>query len=391
PVSPSTFLDTILSVLGRGQILDKPDRQGTRAAGSVTAGCLTGARLLLVEDNDINREFAGKLLRSEGIDVDEAVTGREAVDKVRQQSYDAVLMDIQMPVMDGLQAARLIRGLAEAPGGERFATLPIIAMTALAMAHDAEKSQAAGMNDHVTKPIVPERLLSALVKWIHLPQDRMATARPFAVTASAAVEFPADLAALGSLDAREGVRRIGGRLESYRKQLRRFREHYPDAVAELRRMVRENRLGNAEDYCHALKGVCGNIGAVALYEKTVEIDSRLRQGEVPDDASLEEMRVLLAYVMADIDSLAVLPATAAAEPRVVLSRTEIGDRLERLRRALEYDLGEAEGLLAELRGGLAGDVNEPVLTEISAKADIFAIDEALALVDVLRERLQFAT
>jgi HPt (histidine-containing phosphotransfer) domain-containing protein len=166
--------------------------------------------------------------------------------------------------------------------------------------------------------------------------------------------------------------------------LRRFRDHYADAVSELHRLVRERRLESAEDYCHALKGVCGNIGAVALYEKTVAIDSDLRQGKIPSDAALDEMRVLLDHVIADIDAL-----TVSVAPRVLLRPAEIKDRLQRLRHALEYDLGDAESLLADLRAALAGDANEQVLNEIADKADVFAIDEALALVDVLWERLQF--
>lgn len=142
----------------------------------------------MVEDNDINREFAIELLRSEGIEVDAAINGNEALEKVQQRDCDAVLMDIQMPVMDGLEAARRIRGLAEMPGGERFARLPIIAMTALAMARNAEQRRAADMNDHVTKPIAPDQLMAALSRWIRLP---------------------AGTATAGNLGARELYRKLG--------------------------------------------------------------------------------------------------------------------------------------------------------------------------------------
>ena len=168
--------------------------------------------------------------------MDEAVNGQEAVDKVQQQDYDAVLMDIQMPVMDGLEATRRIRALAGQPGGERFASLPIIAMTALAMAQDAEKSRAAGMNDHVTKPIAPDRLMAALAKWVQLPAHRAGTARPDPAGHDRAppperVKSRPTCWPLTSLDTARAIRRIGGKAEAYRKQLRRFREHYPDAVA----------------------------------------------------------------------------------------------------------------------------------------------------------------
>lgn len=116
---------------------DKFKQIGTANAGNVRH--LQGIRLLLVEDNEINREFASELLRSHAMQVDEAVNGEEAVAMVQQQAYDAVLMDIQMPVLDGLQASRRIRELAAATGDARYAKLPIIAMTAHAMARDVEK------------------------------------------------------------------------------------------------------------------------------------------------------------------------------------------------------------------------------------------------------------
>jgi HPt (histidine-containing phosphotransfer) domain-containing protein len=211
------------------------------------------------------------------------------------------------------------------------------------------------------------------------------------VEGAALAEFPADLAALGSLDTHEGVRRIGGKVEAYRKQLHRFREHYYDAIDELQRLLEEDRLEDAEEFSHALKGVSGNIGAMALYEKTVAIDSQLRGGNPPGKADIEGLGALLRMVIADIDSLEVPSAPVTMPPGAPLTHAEIMDRLESLAHALEYDLGAAEGLLAELRGGLVDEANARILADISAKADVFAIDEAVALVDVLLERLQLAT
>ena len=394
PVSPSTLLDTLLSALGRGRVLGKEDRRPESAPGPARRGQLAGARLLLVEDNDINREFARELLLGEGVAVDEAVNGREAVDRVMRSAYDAVLMDIQMPEMDGLEATRRIRALAEAPdgapGGARFAALPIIAMTALAMTRDAEKSAAAGMNDHVTKPIVPGRLLATLAKWISLPPDRIA-AGAVEPCAPCGPEAPPDLMALGSLDTRNGIRRIGGKVEAYRKQLRRFRERYADAAAELRRLVAEHDVDGAEQFCHLLKGVSGNIGATAFYERVTAIDERIRRGEMPSGDDLEAMSALLNRIVADIDSVsgAATPPTATEGP--VLGPAGIIERLDRLRDALHNDLGALEELLVELEAGTADQHLAAAIREIAAKADIFAIDEATALIAALRERLQSAT
>ncbi|ACB35957.1 Hpt sensor hybrid histidine kinase [Leptothrix cholodnii SP-6] len=384
PVSPSTLLDTLLSVLGRGRLFGSTDAAGP-AVPSAGAGQLAGAQLLLVEDNDINREFASEFLRSEGIEVDEAVDGAQALERVQQQAYDAVLMDIQMPVMDGLEAARAIRALGAQPGHERLATLPIIAMTALAMAQDAQRSRAAGMNDHVTKPIAPDRLLSVLTRWVQLPAGRRGR-MPLPAAASAPA-LPADLAALASLDAHEGVRRIGGKVEAYRRQLRRFRENHADAVVELRRLLERDDEVAAETACHALTGVAGNIGAVALHQLLVEVDAQLKRRIRPDAPMLDRLEAALRQVHADIDALAQPGAGVPVAPHQALSRAAIVERLDRLAQALSHDLGDADEPLSELRAALTGDENEAAIREIAAKADVFEIDEALALVNALRERL----
>jgi signal transduction histidine kinase/DNA-binding response OmpR family regulator len=393
PVSPSTLLDSILSILGRGRILGLDDQSRAGIPDTATVGQLAGARLLLVEDNDINREFAGELLRSEGIEVDEVVNGKEAVEQVQRQDYDGVLLDVQMPVMDGLEAARRIRALAETPGGERFADLPIIAMTALAMAHDAERSHAAGMNDHVTKPVVPERLLAVLAKWIRIPPQRAGVSGSPAGSPAADRALPPELLTLTSLDVREGVRRIGGRIESYRRQLRRFRENYADAGSRLRRLVDEGNQRQVDEYCHSLKGVTGSIGATTLYDTVVAIDAGLRQQRLPDVAQLDELSRLLQDVMRDIDRISAAPPPESAPAAAPLAPDELRERLTRLGRALAYDLGNAEPLLAELRAGVANTPDTPLaesIAAIAARVDVFEIDAAQALLREVQERLDTA-
>ncbi|NMF97653.2 response regulator [Aromatoleum toluolicum] len=390
PVSPSMMFDTILSVLGRGRIFGTEERRASLREPA-SGGQLAGARVLLVEDNEINREFAIELLRSEGLEVDEAANGEEAVQRVQARDYDAVLMDIQMPVMDGLEAARRIRALAGAPGvmdGERFAVLPIIAMTALAMAQDAEKSRAAGMNDHVTKPIAPDRLMATLANWVQLPAGR---AGRVAVTRTAdRGEVPADLGALTSLDAGEGIRRIGGKADAYRKQLARFRRRHVDAVAELCRLVAAGDAQRAEECCHALKGVTGALGAHALYEKISVIDALLKQGVLPDAAVLDEADALLLRLMDEIDGLGD-SSGAIPRPAAPLAPDTLRELLARLGEALDNDLGAAEPLLAELRAGLAGTPLEADITSVGALVDVFDIDAARARLKGLEVSLSDTT
>lgn len=384
PVSPSALLDTILTALGRGRVLGK--EQAVPMIGSLAKQNFAGSRVLLVEDNDINREFAIELLRSVNIHVDEAVNGAEAVMLVQQKRYDCVLMDIQMPVMDGLDAAKQIRALAES-GNEIYATLPIIAMTALAMASDAEQSQEAGMNDHVTKPIDPEHLFATLSKW--LPHALAAESGRDGVPAnlSSHPDYPAELLALRSLQVAEGIARIGGKVDAYRKQLKRFREHYANAALELQRLLQEQGMTAAESYCHALKGVAGNIGANQLFVCITGIDNLLKREQQPTAAEFEQLRELLQQVISDIDSLSV---AALSPPNLVgelLSTEQVLYKINALLTVLESDLGAAEPLLRALRAGVAATELETEVNEIAVEIDTFNIDQALLRLSALQQRL----
>jgi len=375
PVSPSSLLDVMLSVLGRGRLWGgRGSGQEVHTRLAPGAG-LAGARLLLVEDNEINREFATELLRSEGIEVDEAGNGQEAVRMVQLRNYDAVLMDIQMPVMDGLEATRRIRQLARQADGARFATLPVIAMTALAMVSDAQASQDAGMNAHVTKPIVPERLLATLAAWVKVPPERQpGSASPAGQATSA--PLPADVMAMTHLDAADGVRRIGGKADAYVRQLRRFRERYGDAIVELRRLLSEQGSEAAQAHSHALKGVAGNIGARVLYQTITAIDAALKQGQVPDDGWLAQAQTELDAVMGDIDTLSPQAPDVAARA-APLTPTALRELRERLMHALEFDLGAVEGLLVQLRHGVAGTPWQAEVAALEPLIDRFEIDAAL--------------
>jgi two-component system sensor histidine kinase/response regulator len=158
PVTFSTLLDTTLSVLRVDD--DHSGIEVEQAEKQFDISNLRGARVLLVEDNEINQEVALGQLEDAEVEVDVADNGEIAVNMVRSKDYDIVLMDMQMPVMDGLEATRIIRS------DSRFDQLPIVAMTANAMAVDRDRCLEAGMNDHIAKPIDPDQLFGALNRWI---------------------------------------------------------------------------------------------------------------------------------------------------------------------------------------------------------------------------------
>jgi signal transduction histidine kinase/CheY-like chemotaxis protein/HPt (histidine-containing phosphotransfer) domain-containing protein len=380
PVSPSMLLNTCLSTLGREQLPASPMEESCTPSSDAVP-TYAGARLLLVEDNEINRDFTEELLRSLGIEVAMARNGLEAVERVKQNHYDGVLMDIQMPELDGLQATRHIRALSQG-GEDRFARMPIIATTALAMASDQEKSLAAGMNDHVTKPIDPERLKQALTQWVVVPEARRSLV---AVETLATGGDDSELLALRHLNTEHGISHIGGKPETYRKQLRRFRDHYAEAVQTLQQRLDKQGVEAAEAYCHSLKGVADNLGATALAACVTELDNQLKGGERPSGAQLDALRRLLTEVIDEIDDLVSPSSTPVSLP---LETEELTTKLSDLASLLESDLGAAELLLERLRSGVAGRELEEAVGEIADQVDAFRIDEALALINSLCTRLE---
>ena len=258
---------------------------------------LRGARVLLVEDNVINQQVAAEILQSAGVIVDIAGNGLEAVRGVRARHYDAVLMDVQMPVMDGLQATEAIRAI------ETLKALPIIAMTASVLRGDREGCLRAGMNDYVSKPINVDKMLSTLARW--LPERRT-----FAVGAASQPSPPPPPAtvdglpeALDGLDLVEGVKRVGGDRALYRRLLLQFREHSGDADDEIRAALAAGDRAAARAGVHTLKGVAGNLSASALYKAAQKLESVLRRGSEPAGAEVEALTTEHARVMAGLATL----------------------------------------------------------------------------------------
>lgn len=279
--------------------LARPQKKRTVVAGDKP---LAGALVLLVEDNAINQQVAREMLKRFGAAVDVAGHGREAVDMVSRAFYDVVLMDVQMPVMDGLEATKAIRAL---PGG---ADLPIIALTAHALAEDRERCLAAGMNDYLTKPIDPDRLLAALGQWIASAGASVATP---AVVAAAEPPAPAATVAEG-IDGRKALARLGGNERLLRSVAAEFVRDYAGSAGELGRLARRGDMEGARRLAHTVKGVAGNIAADVLAGAAQRLESALAGGAPPEAASLEAYAQALQATVADARRL-FPPAVATAQ------------------------------------------------------------------------------
>ena len=269
---------------------------------------LRGARVLLVEDNAINQQVAAELLGSAGVTVDIAGNGLEAVRAVRAQRYDAVLMDVQMPVMDGLQATEAIRQI------ESLKSLPIIAMTASVLRGDRDRCLQVGMNDYISKPINVERMLSTLARWIP-ERDAAATApEPAAMPPPAAGAVLPET--LDGFDLADGLKRVGGDRALYRRLLLQFREHSANAANDIRAALAAGDRSAAKSAAHTLKGVAGNLSATALYKAAQKLETGLRRGGTVAAADIEALAGEHARAMAALAGLPQPPpgATAQGDP-----------------------------------------------------------------------------
>jgi len=289
PVTPSTLLDTCLQAIGlprqralRGDLREE-ELQSNRAV-------LDGARVLLVEDNPFNQELARDLLGRAQIVVRVANNGREAIDMLAHERFDAVLMDCQMPVMDGYAATRELRG------DPKWRDLPIIAMTANAMVGDREKVLAAGMNDHIAKPINVSEMFATLARWV----------RPD-VAAAAGGGFP-------GIESAAALAGVMGDERLYRHLLGMFRDREADFAARFRAARAAHDMPTAARLAHDLRSVSATLGAMAVRDAAEVLEHACSNGagSVDIDALLAAVLEHLDPVIAGLRSLEAEPAGAGA-------------------------------------------------------------------------------
>jgi light-regulated signal transduction histidine kinase (bacteriophytochrome)/CheY-like chemotaxis protein len=283
---------------------------------------IRGAHLLLVEDNEINQQVARQILEGVGVQVTVADDGEAAVMLTRAHRFDGILMDVHMPVMDGYEATLKIRS------DPRLGQLPIIAMTANAMNSDRERCLAAGMNDHIAKPVNPGEMFATLLRWIKpahpAPAPEAASARPAGTTVL--------LPRLPGIQVEAAVLRLGGDVASYITLLDKFRRRNRGAVAEIRLALSEGSRNVAERIAHTLKSVAGALGAASLQAKASDIEIRIREGvELPRlERLLESANSDLTVLLGAIENL--VPDSVDAAP---VSNTDSASLPTLMRSALD--------------------------------------------------------
>jgi len=337
---------------------------------------LHGARLLLVEDNEINQQVAGGLLARVGVSLSIVHNGQQAVEAVGNDAFDGVLMDMQMPVMDGLEATRLIRD------DERFHDLPIIAMTANAMPGDREKCLEAGMNDHVSKPVDPDQLYATLIRWIRKSQVDEAQHLLPAMSVLPEHEAGLDFTGLTGIDVVEGLKRVADDQPLYRKILYKFRDSQAGALQAMREALATDDRERAVHLAHSLKGISGNIGANTLYEATNRLESAISSGAPIKSELLTDAESALMEVIEGLHAWKTKHVQQISDEPLVDASTAIS----RMRALLQDYDGDAVEHIDELTTALAeSDCTAHVLA-LRQHLAAYDFDAALAELDLIADR-----
>jgi signal transduction histidine kinase/DNA-binding response OmpR family regulator/HPt (histidine-containing phosphotransfer) domain-containing protein len=410
PVGQSVLFDAIMVAFGK-EDLEGEAVARVRGSDEEELRKIRGARVLLAEDNEINQQVAKEILEQAGLVVSIANNGQEALNLVRANAFDALLMDVQMPVMDGYTATRKIRewelearssklkaeDLSASSIQHPASGIPIIAMTAHAMSGDHEKSIAAGMNDHITKPIDPVKLFSTLAKWVGL---REGTQKPVEVPSPPTGSQDKEPAppektlpdAMPEFDLTDGLQRLMGNRALYRKLLVNFATQYAQAGVDIRKALDAGDFDRAHGLVHAIKGVAGNLAAKDLQQQSVALEKLVKHADAtsppPADelnSAFEAFQESLGRALGAVTSL--MPAAAEPEaPEMVaagpLPIALAKEAATRLREAAE--LGDVSAL-ADICGDLTAksDAFAPFAIRVARLAGDFDFDGVLKLAEEL--------
>ncbi|MFA6062143.1 MAG: response regulator [Gallionella sp.] len=354
PVTPSDLFDALMHIQNPDKVMSAP-LQDQQLDLYHLAESIRGAHVLLAEDNEINQEVASEFLRNAGLRITLANDGAEAVEQVKNTRFDAVLMDLQMPVMDGFTAAHLIRSMPEGKD------IPIIALSAAVMMHDKQASEQAGMNDHIAKPFDPVQLIKTLLKWIK-PQSGPSADRPVVVE-SVCTDIP-------GFDLPTALSRLGGNWAMLSRLLLKFAEEQAGCAAKVNELLIEKQGDKAVGLLHRFRGSASTLGAVRLAEVAQRFENEIKSGSTLATQTLFEQTLFEAVQLINqhIAAANALPVP----PRCDKARVE--SDLSTLAACLNNNELLPEAQIAGLLSALSACVPAQLLAELDRHIQNFDFD-----------------
>ena len=349
---------------------------------------IAGSNILLAEDNDINQQIAIELLESAGMNVEIANNGREAVEKMNDSGkpsrYDIVLMDIQMPEMDGITATVNIRKNSE------FDSVPIVAMTADAMVGVAEECYKAGMNDFVTKPIEPDEVFTALIKWIKKKEGTVKeiiskSVKKEIVPKKTFIEY--EIPNIPGINTHKAFKKLGIGINSYINILKKFYNANFGFLEDLKNVYNDGNTETIIRMLHTMKGVSGSIGAFDLQAISLKSENMVKENKNVDiEVIISNFEEILNPILESIFKVLIEPDQQKEEkPKAKVNFENIKPQLDEIKNLLENDDGDAIDKIKMLKDQL-GSI--PEYMQLLNKANIYDFEKALNSLEKLINEIE---
>ena len=374
PISPSTLYDTILKSFGK-EIVKNVNEVKQNINFDEVKALVNGAKVLLVEDNLQNQEIATEFLKKANINIVIANNGKEAVDILNEnEEFDAILMDCQMPIMDGYEATKHIREI------EKFANLPIIAMTANAMQGDKEKCISVGMNDYISKPLDFNKFYETLGKWVKLKNPIQKVAEKIQVE-----DINIDNLKIEGIDINEALARMAGNKKLFLTQLERFVKSQEDFKT---RIVDED-LEVAIREAHTLKGLCGNIGANSLFDKAKELEYHLKEKGFDNSSFLliqilnEELEELVIKIKEQLNIFGLEKENESLD-NLEIDEEKVSKLINELQDLLDELDSDAIIKANELKNELSKTLHDEKLDRLMSSINNFDFDKASEILETIK-------
>ncbi|MFT5759570.1 MAG: two-component system sensor histidine kinase/response regulator [Alteromonadaceae bacterium] len=334
-------------------------------------------KLLLVEDNTINQMVAKKVLEAIGFVVDISVNGLEAVAAVQNKNYDIVLMDIQMPIMDGFEATKKIRSL-----DENYLTLPIIAMTAHSLSGDADTCLNVGMNGYLTKPIEPDKVFKEIGKWVAPTTNNLSSALDNLPSIDKIPNLP-------GIDVTTGLKRLSGDFKTYQRILVSFRDRYSNAVSEITEHIEQGQWKEAAFIIHSLKGSSGNIGAEQIYLDAGDLEKACGGNDINLTMhAIENLSNNFQPVLKGLNTLKIEEpiSTPLKSNSDIIKPVVLIKELNELNNFLDIDLNKSKYLLKSIELQVNGSPWGNDIKDLVYAFNAFDIDTAKEIISDIKKR-----